>query len=35
VSDEEMETIKSLCAYSPVHGLIAESIEVNGQVTRA
>ena len=35
VSDEEMETIKDLCAYSPVHGLIAEAIEVNGQVTRA
>jgi uncharacterized OsmC-like protein len=35
VSDEEMETIKSLCAYSPVHGLIAEAIEVNGQVSRA
>ncbi len=35
VSDEEMETIKDLCAYSPVHGLIAEAIEVNGKVTRA
>ena len=35
VSDEEMETIKNLCAYSPVHGLIAEAIEVNGQVIRA
>ena len=35
VSDEEMETIKDLCAYSPVHGLIAEAIEVSGQVTRA
>ena len=35
VSDEDMDTIKRLCAYSPVHGLIAEAIEVHGQVTRA
>jgi uncharacterized OsmC-like protein len=35
VSDEDLATIKNLCQYSPVHGLIAESIPVNGTVTRA
>lgn len=35
VSDEEIETIKDLCRYSPVHGLIAEAINVSGQVSRA
>ena len=35
VSDEEIETIKDLCRYSPVHGLIAEAINVSGRVSRA
>ncbi len=35
VSDEELETIHKLCAYSPVHGLIADAINVTGRVTRA
>jgi uncharacterized OsmC-like protein len=35
VSDEEMATIRRLCEYSPVHGLIAEAISVSGHVTRA
>ena len=35
VSDEELETIHNLCKYSPVHGLMAEAIEVRGNVVRA
>ncbi len=35
VSDEELETIHNLCKYSPVHGLMAEAIEINGKVVRA
>ncbi len=35
VSDEELRTIHKLCAYSPVHGLIADAINVTGRVTRA
>jgi uncharacterized OsmC-like protein len=35
VSDEEMETIHKLCKYSPVHGMMAESIEIKGEVSRA
>ncbi len=35
VSDEDLKTIKKLCAYSPVHGLIAEPIQVSGKVSRA
>jgi len=35
ISDEEIETIKDLCRYSPVHGLIAEAINVSCQVSRA
>ena len=35
VSDEELETIHNLCKYSPVHGLMAEAIEINGNVVRA
>ncbi len=35
VSDEELETIHNLCKYSPVHGLMAEAIEVSGNVVRA
>ena len=34
VSDEEMETIHKLCRYSPVHGMLAESISIDGTVTR-
>ena len=34
-SDEDMATIKKLCAYSPVHGLVAEAINVSGTVARA
>ncbi len=35
VSDEELETIKKLCKYSPVHGMMAEPININGNVSRA
>ncbi len=35
VSDEDIETIHNLCQYSPVHGLMAESIEIRGNVVRA
>ncbi len=35
VSDEELETIHNLCKHSPVHGLMAEAIEVTGNVVRA
>ncbi len=35
VSDEEMETIHKLCKYSPVHGMMAETINITGQVSRA
>ncbi len=35
VSDEEMETIRKLCKHSPVHGMMAESVDVTGQVKRA
>lgn len=35
VSDEDLQTIHDLCKYSPVHGLIAEAIDVSGEVTRA
>jgi uncharacterized OsmC-like protein len=34
LSDSEMKTIKDLCAYSPVHGLIAESIKTSCHVHR-
>ena len=35
ISDEDLETIKKLCDYSPVRGMMTESIAVNGKVTRA
>ncbi len=35
VSDEDLETIKKLCDYSPVAGMMTESISVNGKVARA
>ena len=35
VSDEDLETIHKLCQHSPVHGMMAESIECKGTVTRA
>ena len=35
ISDEELETIHNLCKYSPVHGLMAEAIEISGNVVRA
>lgn len=34
VSDEDLETIRRLCAHSPVHGMMAEAIKVSGKVTR-
>lgn len=34
VSDEDIKTIKDLCAHSPVHGLIAEAIPIKGHVER-
>jgi uncharacterized OsmC-like protein len=35
VSDDEMKTIHKLCRYSPVHGMMAETIEIKGEVSRA
>ena len=35
VSDDELQTIKKLCRYSPVHGLMAEAINITGSVSRA
>ena len=35
VSDEDLETIRSLCKYSPVFGMLTESIQVSGAVERA
>jgi uncharacterized OsmC-like protein len=35
VSDEDLETIHKLCQHSPVHGMMAESIECRGTVARA
>ena len=35
VSDDELETIKKLCNYSPVYGMMAESIKTSGTVSRA
>lgn len=35
VSDADLETIHKLCSYSPVHGLMAESINIVGHVARA
>ena len=35
VSDEDLETIRSLCKYSPVFGMLTESIRVSGTVERA
>lgn len=34
VSEEEMQTIKKLCSYSPVHAMMSEAIEIKGKVTR-
>lgn len=35
VSDDDLKTIHKLCQHSPVHGLIAESIKMEGDVKRA
>jgi uncharacterized OsmC-like protein len=35
VSDEDLETIHQLCQHSPVHGMMAESLEMDGHVSRA
>ncbi len=35
VSDEDIKTIRKLCEHSPVHGLIAEAITIEGDVRRA
>lgn len=35
VSDADMETINKLCRYSPVHAMMAETIEIIGNVSRA
>lgn len=35
VTDADLETIKKLCTHSPVFGMIAEPIPVNGTVARA
>ena len=34
VSDDELQTIKKLCRYSPVHGLMSEAIDITGTVSR-
>ena len=35
VSDEDIQTIHQLCEHSPVHGMIAEPIDIAGRVVRA
>lgn len=35
VSDEDLETIHQLCQHSPVHGMMAEPLEMDGKVSRA
>jgi uncharacterized OsmC-like protein len=35
VSDEDLATIQKLCKYSPVAGMLMESISVGGEVSRA
>ena len=35
VGDAGIETILNRCKYSPVHGLMAEAIEISGDVVRA
>jgi uncharacterized OsmC-like protein len=35
VSDDDLNTIRELCSYSPVHGMMAEPINLEGRVTRA
>ena len=34
VSDEDLETIHQLCQHSPVHGMMAEALEMEGRVAR-
>ena len=35
VTDEQLDTIHELCKHSPVHGMMAESIECVGSVSRS
>ncbi|MBE9557327.1 MAG: OsmC family protein [Proteobacteria bacterium] len=35
VSDDDLETIHQLCQHSPVHGMMAEALEMDGQISRA
>ena len=35
VSDDDLETTHQLCQHSPVHGMMAEALEMDGQVSRA
>ncbi len=35
LSDDDLATIEKLCKYSPVAGMLMESISVGGEVTRA
>jgi uncharacterized OsmC-like protein len=35
VSAEDLETIRELCEHSPVHGMMTESINISGNVSRA
>ena len=35
VSDEDIETISEFCSYSPVHGMMTESINISGKVSIA
>jgi uncharacterized OsmC-like protein len=35
VSDGDLETIHQLCQHSPVHGMMAESLQMDGRVSRA
>ncbi|MCK4868297.1 MAG: OsmC family protein [Alphaproteobacteria bacterium] len=34
VSDDDLETIHQLCQHSPVHGMMAEALEMDGQISR-
>ena len=34
ISDQDLETVRDLCAYSPVHGLMAEAIKTSCEVRR-
>ena len=35
ISDDDLETIRSLCMYSPVAGMLSQSVQIGGSVARA